>query len=242
MRGCLLTIRWREDIFTAFSQALEANQYGGDVPPLAPDEIPLIFRGSCGIGSRDFRPEHILGAFEYSQGKIGRTDGKTSKDGETFFVLGVEHPYAVKSKSTPSLLPDMAIAVRFHSIGGWGMITTGKNLGSIIGEFGDVISKREPTYDTFGALEDKLFVSANPKYGSEKKGAPTNYYLVVAPKPIRVNCELNHVDVACFVVTPKPLPTPIRWKASNQVVASYGNREIHQKLLGSVFPKRADNL
>ena len=75
------------------------------------------------------------------------------------------------------------------------MITTGKNLGSIIGEFGDVISKREPTYDTFGALEDKLFVSANPKYGSEKKGAPTNYYLVVAPKPIRVNCELNHVDV-----------------------------------------------
>ena len=36
---------------------------------------------------------------------------------------------------------------------------------------------------------------ANPKYGSEKKGAPTNYYLTVAPEPIKVNCELNHVDV-----------------------------------------------
>ena len=36
---------------------------------------------------------------------------------------------------------------------------------------------------------------ANPKYGSEKKGAPTNYYLVVAPERVRVNCELNHVDV-----------------------------------------------
>ena len=36
---------------------------------------------------------------------------------------------------------------------------------------------------------------ANPKYGSEKKGAPTNYYLTVAPERIRVNCELNHVDV-----------------------------------------------
>jgi Pyruvate/2-oxoacid:ferredoxin oxidoreductase gamma subunit len=36
---------------------------------------------------------------------------------------------------------------------------------------------------------------ANPKYGSEKKGAPTNYYLTVAPSPIKVNCELNHVDV-----------------------------------------------
>jgi len=35
---------------------------------------------------------------------------------------------------------------------------------------------------------------ANPKYGSEKKGAPTNYYLTVAPSQIKVNCELNHVD------------------------------------------------
>ena len=36
---------------------------------------------------------------------------------------------------------------------------------------------------------------ANPKYGSEKKGAPTNYYLTVAREQIKVNCELNHVDV-----------------------------------------------
>ena len=36
---------------------------------------------------------------------------------------------------------------------------------------------------------------ANPKYGSEKKGAPTYYYLTVAPERIRVNCDLNHVDV-----------------------------------------------
>jgi pyruvate-ferredoxin/flavodoxin oxidoreductase len=184
------------DIRTAFSKALEAHKHGGgSLPAVAPEDQPMIYRGSYGIGSRDFRPEHILGAYEYTQGKTLRTDGKGAKDGETFFVLGVNHPYAVISASTPSLLPDMAIAVRFHSIGGWGMITTGKNLGSIIGEFGDVISKREPSYDRFGALEDKLFVSANPKYGSEKKGAPTNYYLVVAPKPIRVNCELNHVDV-----------------------------------------------
>ena len=40
-----------------------------------------------------------------------------------------------------------------------------------------------------------LHVSANPKYGSEKKGAPTNYFLVVAPERIRVNCDLRHVNV-----------------------------------------------
>ena len=49
--------------------------------------------------------------------------------------------------------------------------------------------------DADGTLADKLFIMANPKYGSEKKGAPTNYYLTVAPSQIKVNCELNHVDV-----------------------------------------------
>ena len=75
------------------------------------------------------------------------------------------------------------------------MITTGKNLGEIVGEFGDVIKQRNPEVDEDGRLKEKLFIMANPKYGSEKKGAPTNYYLTVAPAPIKVNCELNHVDV-----------------------------------------------
>lgn len=183
------------DIRTALGKGQEAAKFGGSLPAITPEETPRIFRGSYGVGSRDFRPEHTLGAYEFSQGQITRQDGKSAKDGETYFTLGVNHPYAVISKETPSLLPDKAIAVRFHSIGGWGMITTGKNLGSIIGDFGNFISKRKPSYDENGRLEDKLFVSANPKYGSEKKGAPTNYYLVVAPKRVRVNCELNHVDV-----------------------------------------------
>jgi pyruvate-ferredoxin/flavodoxin oxidoreductase len=107
----------------------------------------------------------------------------------------VNHPYAVISKDTPSLLPEGAIAVRFHSIGGWGMITTGKNLGELVGDFGEYITERDAVRDDDGFLVEKLYVMANPKYGSEKKGAPTNYYLTVAPQRIKVNCELNHVDV-----------------------------------------------
>jgi pyruvate-ferredoxin/flavodoxin oxidoreductase len=183
------------DIRVALGKANEAAKFGGVHPALTPDETPRLFRGAYGIGSRDFRPEHIIGAYEYATGVSKRTDGKSADDGETFFVLGVDHPYAVISKDTPSLLPEGAIAVRFHSIGGWGMITTGKNLGSIIGDFGKYVSEQHPTYDADGILEDKLFVMANPKYGSEKKGAPTNYYLTVAPSQIKVNCELNHVDV-----------------------------------------------
>ncbi|HVT73215.1 MAG TPA: 2-oxoacid:acceptor oxidoreductase family protein [Lacunisphaera sp.] len=183
------------DIRVALGKANEAARSGGALPALRPEQTPRLFRGAYGIGSRDFRPEHILGAYEFATGAGVRKDGRRAADGETYFVLGVDHPYAVISKDTPSLLPAGAIAVRFHSIGGWGMITTGKNLGSIIGDLGAFLSEQNPSRDADGNLVEKLYVMANPKYGSEKKGAPTNYYLTVAPSRIKVNCELNHVDV-----------------------------------------------
>ena len=183
------------DIRVALGKANEVTKYGGVLPALKPEETPRIFRGAYGIGSRDFRPEHTLGAYEFATGHSRRKDGRGAVDGETYFVLGVDHPYAVISKDTPSLLPDKAIAVRFHSIGGWGMITTGKNLGEIVGNFGEMIKERDADRDETGQLKEKLFIMANPKYGSEKKGAPTNYYLTVAREQIKVNCELNHVDV-----------------------------------------------
>ncbi|MBM3876019.1 MAG: oxidoreductase [Verrucomicrobia bacterium] len=183
------------DIRVALGKANEVVKFGGELPALAPEETPRLFRGAYGIGSRDFRPEHTLGAYEFATGQSRRKDGRSAADGETFFVLGVDHPYAVISKDTPSLLPDKAIAVRFHSIGGWGMITTGKNLGEIIGDFGELLKKRANQVEPDGRLKEQLFIMANPKYGSEKKGAPTNYYLTVARDQIKVNCELNHVDV-----------------------------------------------
>ncbi|MDA0323251.1 MAG: 2-oxoacid:acceptor oxidoreductase family protein [Verrucomicrobia bacterium] len=183
------------DIRAALGKALEASRGQGTLPPVRADEMPRIFSGAYGIGSRDFRPEHTLGAYEFATGQTKREDGKGADDGVSYFTLGVKHPYAVISTDTPSLLPDKAIAVRLHSIGGWGMITTGKNLGAIIGEFGSYFSLQNPEYDQFGRALDKVHISANPKYGSEKKGSPTNYFLVVAPEPIRVNCDLRHVDV-----------------------------------------------
>ena len=184
------------DIRTALNKANQAHRTGaGEFPALAPEDTPRLVSGSYGIGSRDFRPEHILGAHEFATGQTARKDGRTVADGTTYFTLGIDHPYAVISKDTPSLLPPGAIAVRFHSIGGWGMITTGKNMGEIISSMGHHLATADPEYDEDGVLKEKLFIMANPKYGSEKKGSPTNYYLTVAAERIRVNCELNHVDV-----------------------------------------------
>jgi pyruvate-ferredoxin/flavodoxin oxidoreductase len=166
-----------------------------DMPAMSPAEKPRVFNAAYGLGSRDFRPEGILGAYEFVHDQTARQDGKKASDGASYFVLGIDHPYAVVSQRTPSLLPDHAIAVRLHSIGGWGMITTGKNLGEIIGAFGDDLAVRKDEHDEFGRLAEQIHVSANPKYGSEKKGAPTAYFLVVAPDRVRVNCDLRHVNV-----------------------------------------------
>src|ERR1043165_9385351 len=97
------------DIRVALGKANEVTKFGGDLPALTPAETPRIFRGSYGIGSRDFRPEHTLGAYEYATGQNKRKDGKTAADGETYFTLGIDHPYSTTSKDTPSLIPAVSI-------------------------------------------------------------------------------------------------------------------------------------
>ncbi|MGA3334464.1 MAG: 2-oxoacid:acceptor oxidoreductase family protein [Terracidiphilus sp.] len=180
------------DIRTAFSKALQRT---GGLPAITLAEVPRFFGGSYGLGSRDFRPEHIIGAYEFAAAGRARKDGKTAADDVNFIVLGVDHPYSVIADEMPSLLPAGAVAVRFHSIGGWGAITTGKNLGAILGDLNDLLFERDHLVDELGNPREVIHVSANPKYGSEKKGAPTSYFMVAAKERIRVNCDLRHVTV-----------------------------------------------
>ena len=185
------------DIRTALNKALrcEGNPSTAGLPAINASQMPRLFSGIYGLGSRDFRPEHIFGAYEFATGGRFRNDGKRAMDGVSFFVLGVDHPYEVKSDETASLLPPGSVAVRFHSIGGWGAITTGKNLGAILGDLNDLLYERDKMVDDAGNPKEIIHVSANPKYGSEKKGAPTAYFMVAAPERIRVNCDLRHVTV-----------------------------------------------
>jgi pyruvate-ferredoxin/flavodoxin oxidoreductase len=178
------------DIRTALSKAVQGTE---GLPHITLQEVPKIYGGIYGLGSRDFRPEHIIGAYEFATAGRARKDGKTAADDANFLVLGIDHPYSVIGDETPSLLPEGAVAVRFHSIGGWGAITTGKNLGAILGDLNDLIFERDGERDELGNPKEVIHVSANPKYGSEKKGAPTSYFMVAAKDRIRVNCDLRHV-------------------------------------------------
>ena len=183
------------DIRTALSKAIvtEGRPAEEGLPTLTLNEVPRLFGGTYGLGSRDFRPEHVIGAYEFVTAGRARQDGKRASDGVSFIVLGIDHPYAVVGDETPSLLPEGAVAVRLHSIGGWGAITTGKNLGAIIGDLNDLLYERDGLVDDLGNPKEVIHVSANPKYGSEKKGAPTSYFMVAAKDRIRVNCDLRHV-------------------------------------------------
>ncbi len=61
-----------------------------------------------------------------------------------------------------------------------------------MGGFGSVTTNRLIAF-VVADLFDK-YVQAYPRYGSEKKGLPTTYYLTIAEEPIRQHAELHEVD------------------------------------------------
>lgn len=194
------------EIRTAVSKCIENGQAGkGSLP--YPDlasytkfsDAPVLYSACFGMGSRDLQPEGLIGAVE---------NMLPEGDHRKFFYVSIDfvHDKAftpkqeihqqqilegypkikelqVKGSENPDLLPKGAITVRMHSVGGWGAITTGKNLAITL-------------FDLLG-----YHIKANPKYGSEKKGQPTTYYLSAAPSPIQINCEYNYVDA---VLSPDP--------------------------------------
>ncbi len=129
-------------------------------------KAPKVFHGAAGLGSRDVRPGDIIAVFE-----------NMVKDGADFFSVGIQHPLNLPKSVDPDLRPDGGFSMRGHSVGGFGSVTTNKVIATIAGQ-------------VFG--KD---VQAYPKYGSEKKGLPTTYYLTIANEHILTHAELEFVDL-----------------------------------------------
>ncbi len=83
--------------------------------------------------------------------------------------------------------------MRGHSVGGFGSVTTNKVIATIAGNI-------------FG--KD---VQAYPKYGSEKKGLPTTYYLTIAESHINLHQELEIVELLC-INDPTAILSPLTLK------------------------------
>jgi pyruvate-ferredoxin/flavodoxin oxidoreductase len=192
------------EIRAGMYKALE-NGRTPDAPPYPglarcrPEEMPAFYSGCFGLGSRDLQPADLIAAVD------NMLDGGGKR---RQFYLGIDfirkdtrfpklqiwqedliesYPGIAELSLTPgkpvNLLPEGAVSIRIHSVGGWGAITTGKNLA-------------QTASDLCG-----LYIQANPKYGSEKKGQPTTFYATLAHEPIKLNAELKFVSV---VLSPDP--------------------------------------
>lgn len=137
---------------------------------LNPDEnghvlIPKIFSGSAGLGSRDVRPDDIIAVVE-----------NMLKNDKKYFTIGIDHDLALNTGESTDIRSEGTFSMRGHSVGGYGSVTTNKIIATIVA-------------DLFN-----MYVQAYPKYGSEKKGLPTTYYLTVSPDRIKTHNELEFVE------------------------------------------------
>jgi len=161
----------------------------------AVDKLPKITTAIFGLGAHDLQPRHLIAAFKNMETKnaplvyLGSqffSKNPTPRVAEMQAKLKAAYPetelMALETESNPNLLPKSAFRIRFHSVGGYGTMATGKLLTDILASVLGLHSK------------------AAPKYGSEKSGAPTNYYITLSPETVlQSNAEIEDVEI---VVSP----------------------------------------
>jgi len=184
-----LTRAVTQSLFKARANA-DRPQHAG-IPAMA--KTPSLTTAIFGLGGHDVQPRHLIAAFKHM------SDGKNTPLiylGSQFFgkdsvkslalledKLRAAYPeteaMALETEANPKgLLPASALRIRFHSVGGYGTVATGKLLTDILAGVLDMHSK------------------SAPKYGSEKSGAPTNYYITLSPEAVLfTNAELEDVEV-----------------------------------------------
>ncbi|PLW75935.1 2-oxoacid:acceptor oxidoreductase family protein [Cohaesibacter celericrescens] len=158
-------------------------------------QLPKLTTAIFGLGAHDLQPRDMVAAFENMETSVAPlvylgtqffSKNPSPRISELQEKMRIAYPetelMALQTKPNPQLLPEGALRIRFHSVGGYGTIATGKLLTDILAN----------------ALH--LHSKAAPKYGSEKSGAPTNYYITLSPEPVKItNADLEDVEV---VVSP----------------------------------------
>ena len=154
--------------------------------------FPTLTTAIFGLGGHDVQPRHLVAAFKNMAAENPRPlvylgsqfflDNPTPAVAAIQDKLRLAYPetelMALTTEQNPALLPSDALRIRFHSVGGYGTVATGKLLTDILSSLLGMHSK------------------SAPKYGSEKSGAATNYYITLSPEPVLVtNAELEDVEV-----------------------------------------------
>ncbi|MDR2895549.1 MAG: 2-oxoacid:acceptor oxidoreductase family protein [Propionibacteriaceae bacterium] len=179
---------------TQLTQAVRESLFQAGV---SSDDVRLT-TAIFGLGSHDVQPRDLIAVV---QNMIDGQGAPLVYVGSQFFVKNPVSPtlaaiqdrmrqaypetesMALETKANPEgLLPADAMRIRFHSVGGYGTVATGKLLTDMLSSMLNLHSK------------------SSPKYGSEKSGAATNFYITLSPEPVLfTNATLEDVEV---VVSP----------------------------------------
>ncbi|MDR3107632.1 MAG: 2-oxoacid:acceptor oxidoreductase family protein, partial [Bifidobacteriaceae bacterium] len=169
----------------------QAGQVEG-LDPAGQFSAPKVTTAIFGLGGHDVQPRHLVAGFK---AMAAGSAGEVVYLGSQFFEpnppagvaaihdqLRAAYPQTVamglETEENPQLLPPGSLRIRFHSVGGYGTVATGKLLTDILSGVLSMNSK------------------SAPKYGSEKSGAATNFYITLSPEPVLLtNAELEDVDV-----------------------------------------------
>jgi len=180
-------------LFRARANGSGITEYPG-IPAISTS--PRLTTAIFGLGGHDVQPRHLVAAFKNMVSSTGAplvylgsqffTDTPTPALAAIQEKLRAAYPetelMALETEANPPVLPPDALRIRFHSVGGYGTIATGKLLTDILA----------------GVLG--MYSKSAPKYGSEKSGAATNFYITLSPEPVLLtNAELEDVEV---VVSP----------------------------------------
>jgi pyruvate-ferredoxin/flavodoxin oxidoreductase len=114
--------------------------------------------------------------------------------------------------------------MRGHSVGGYGSVTTNKIIATIVADLFD------------------MNVQAYPKYGSEKKGLPTTYYLTVSHEKIKTHNELEFVEfVPLNDVNAFNLENPLKGLQNNGSIFIQ-TQKTNQKEIWDAIPEWAQKI
>lgn len=135
------------EVRTAISKAMENGTVArGEAPDPEIATRKSLMRptptGILGLGSRDLqpelRPDRVGGEHAWRQAgsdpSVDFLRDKAYTPKQEIYQQAIAAAYpgirdsAIRGSENPNLMPKNSLAVRFHSVGGWGAITTGKNL------------------------------------------------------------------------------------------------------------------
>jgi pyruvate-ferredoxin/flavodoxin oxidoreductase len=137
-----LTSLVTQALFKARENAVQLRHPG--IPTLSAS--PLLTTAIFGLGGHDLQPRHLIAAFKNMQdGKVAPliylgsqffSQTATPRVAELQARLKLAYPetelMALETEANPKLLPDAGFRVRFHSVGGYGTIASGKLLTDIL--------------------------------------------------------------------------------------------------------------